>query len=65
LNRSLAAAGARDAVLAGRAALEMDHVRRVETELARRVAILPWIAREPVGAEGLSQVFAGAAITVQ
>jgi arsenite-transporting ATPase len=65
LNRSLAAAGARDAVLAGRAALEMDHVRRVETELARRVAILPWLAREPVGAEGLSQVFAGAAITVQ
>ena len=64
LNRSLAAAGARDAVLAGRAALEMDHVRRVETELARRVAILPWLTREPVGAEGLSQVFAGAATTV-
>jgi arsenite/tail-anchored protein-transporting ATPase len=32
LNRSLATAGVRDPVLAGRASLEMDHVQRVETE---------------------------------
>ena len=60
LNRSLAAAGARDPVLAGRASLEQEHVRRLEAELARRVAILPWLVHPPVGAEGLLQLFAGA-----
>jgi arsenite-transporting ATPase len=57
LNRSLAAAGARDPVLAGRAALELEHLRRVETELAQRVAILPWLVHEPVGTEGLLRLF--------
>lgn len=53
LNRSLSAAAPTDPVLRARAALEHPHIDRVARELARRVAVVPWQARAPVGPDRL------------
>jgi arsenite-transporting ATPase len=52
VNASLAAAGPTDPVLAARAAAELEQIAAV-TELAARVAVVPWLAEEPRGAERL------------
>jgi arsenite-transporting ATPase len=52
VNASLAAAGPSDPVLAERAAAELEQIAAV-TELAARVAVVPWLAEEPRGAERL------------
>ncbi|HBL31070.1 MAG TPA: arsenical pump-driving ATPase, partial [Acidobacteria bacterium] len=57
LNRSLARAGVQDPVLARRAAVERQHLRELQAAgLAPRIAVLPWLVREPVGVEGLAQM---------
>ena len=59
VNGSLAAAGVTDPVLARRAAAEVEQVRRVRDELARRVVIVPWVAEPPVGPDPLRRLAAG------
>lgn len=53
INGSLAAAQPRDPVLRARAAAEIPLIRRVKDQLARRVALIPFQATEPVGVERL------------
>jgi arsenite-transporting ATPase len=53
VNRSLAAAGTADPVLAARARAELAQIARVQDGLARRVAIVPWCAMPPVGRAAL------------
>jgi len=53
LNRSLAAAAPMDRLLATRAQAEIRHVDRVRASLARRVALVPWQAEEPIGLKRL------------
>ena len=45
INRSLAAPGTADPVLAARARAELAQIARVQDGLARRLAIVPWRAR--------------------
>jgi arsenite-transporting ATPase len=56
VNGSLAAAGPRDPVLAARAAAELEQIELVRTTLATRVAVVPWLAEEPRGADRLRQI---------
>jgi arsenite/tail-anchored protein-transporting ATPase len=60
INQSLAATGASDPVLAARARAELPLIERVRSGLAQRVAVVPLMAEEPVGAERLRH-FAGSA----
>jgi arsenite-transporting ATPase len=55
VNASLAAAGPSDPVLVARAAAEADQIAAV-TGLATRVAVVPWLAEEPRGADRLRQI---------
>ncbi len=58
VNGSLAAAQPRDPVLRARAAAEIEQIRKVK-ELARRVALIPFQAEEPVGVDRLSALSVG------
>ncbi len=49
INASLAAAGSSDPLLAARARSELPQIEKVDEELAQRLALTPWLAREPVG----------------
>ena len=60
INASLAAAVPRDPLLAARARFEIEQVRKVQTELSRRLALAPWLAEEPTGPEGLRRLTAEA-----
>jgi arsenite/tail-anchored protein-transporting ATPase len=53
INQSLLASGTVDPVLAARGGYEAPFIRRV-SELATRVALVPWRAETPVGIEGLA-----------
>jgi arsenite-transporting ATPase len=55
VNASFAAAGPTDPVLVARAAAEIDQIGAV-TGLASRVAVVPWLAEEPRGAERLRKL---------
>jgi arsenite-transporting ATPase len=59
VNNSLAAAAPASAFLEARAAAEEPALRRV-AQLCERVAIVPMVAREPVGADGLAPLTAPA-----
>lgn len=63
VNRSLSAAGPRDPLLAQRAHEERRHIADVTTRLARRTAIVPWLAEPPVGAPRLRALAQGAVVT--
>ena len=56
INGSLAAAQPRDPVLRARAAAEIPQIRKVKELLARRVALIPFQAEEPVGVERLNSL---------
>ena len=56
INQSLLASGTRDPLLCQRGAYEIPFIRRVSDTLARRCALIPWLAVEPVGHLGLEQV---------
>lgn len=53
INASLAAAHPADALLRRRAAAEIPQITQVRDVLARRVALIPFQADEPVGVERL------------
>ena len=61
INGSLAAAQPRDPVLRARAAAEIAQIRKVKEQLAKRVALIPFQAEEPVGVERLNSLAAGVA----
>ncbi len=61
VNASLAAAGPSDPVLAARAAAEREQIAALDG-LAGRVAVVPWLAEEPRGAERLEQIVRPAAV---
>ena len=56
VNASVAAAGPRDPVLVARATAELERIGQVMDGLAGRVAVVPWLADEPRGAERLRQI---------
>jgi arsenite/tail-anchored protein-transporting ATPase len=56
VNQSFYATGTHDPVLAKRGALELRYIAEVRDKLARRLALVPWQAESPVGAEGLQQL---------
>jgi len=55
INSSLAAASPSDPLLVARASEERQHIKRVQEHVAR-VAIIPWLAHEPVGGERLLEL---------
>jgi arsenite-transporting ATPase len=58
INASLTAAVSDHPLLRQRAANEHDQIARVRDELARRYAVVPMMAEEPVGAKNLRQLAA-------
>ena len=52
----LPSAGPTDPFLGARAQAEISQIRRVQSELAERVAITPWLAQEPVGPQALREL---------
>lgn len=58
INGSLAAAQPRDPVLRARAAAEIAQIQKVKEHLAKRVALIPFQAEEPVGVERLNSLAA-------
>jgi arsenite-transporting ATPase len=58
VNSSLAATDTHDPLLQRRAALELEQIERVRREHAARIAVVPWLAEEPVGAERLAKLSA-------
>lgn len=59
VNRSLAASGTRDPVLAARLAGEAAQLARVTAGLAKRTHVVPWVARPPVGIAALRSLVDG------
>ena len=58
INASVAATGTRDPLLRRRVAGELAQIARVQRDHARRIAIVPWLSEEPVGAEQLARMVA-------
>ena len=48
--------GSRDPLLSLRGDYEISFIRRVADELAPRCALIPWLAKAPVGSDGLQQL---------
>lgn len=60
INASFAAANPKDPVLRARAEAELTQIAKAKAELARRVALIPFQAEEPVGIERLAALAARA-----
>ncbi len=60
INQSFCATGTHDPVLAERGALELRYIAEVRDTLAPRLALIPWQAEPPIGADGLQRLFAEA-----
>jgi arsenite-transporting ATPase len=58
INNSLLATGSRDPLLRARMRAEAEQVARVQHGHAQRVALIPWVAGEPVGVERLRALVA-------
>jgi arsenite-transporting ATPase len=56
VNASLAAVGPGDPLLVARARSEHSQIEKVRNELAHRIALVPWLAEEPVGPERLGEL---------
>jgi arsenite/tail-anchored protein-transporting ATPase len=59
LNKSVLAAGTADPLLAARLAGEQRQMERLRAGLARRLFILPWLIRPPIGFTELSRLVMG------
>lgn len=57
INQSFAISDTRDPLLLARGRDEASFIREVTYGLSKRSVLLPWVAREPTGADGLSQFF--------
>jgi arsenite-transporting ATPase len=58
INQSLFASHTRDPILNQRGNYEVPFIRRVTDDLSERTALVPWLAEQPVGQAGLSQLVA-------
>jgi arsenite/tail-anchored protein-transporting ATPase len=56
VNASLAAAGSKDPLLAARARSELPQIEKVRAGMTRRIALIPWLAQEPVGPAALRRL---------
>lgn len=56
LNASLAAAGPTDPLLTARAHSEIAQIEKVREHFASRLALTPWVAKEPVGPAALREL---------
>ncbi len=56
INQSLLVSGTQHPLLAQRGQYEHTYIRRVGEQLARRCAIIPWLAEAPTGVQGLRQL---------
>jgi len=56
INQSFCATRTQDPVLAERGALELRYIAEVRDKLSRRLALIPWQAEPPIGAEGLQRL---------
>jgi arsenite-transporting ATPase len=56
LNKSVLAAGTHDSLLAARLAGERQQMERMSAGLAKRIFILPWLTRPPIGFVELSKL---------
>jgi len=56
LNKSVLAAGTHDPLLAARLAGERSQIKRMATGLAKRIFMLPWLTRPPIGFVELSKL---------
>ena len=56
INQSLLVSGTEHSLLAQRGQYEKPYIRRVSDQLARRCAIIPWLAEAPTGVQGLRQL---------
>ena len=65
VNRSLAATGTKDPVLAARLAGEATQLARVVDGLARRTYVVPWVPRPPVGIVALGALVEGRSLVDQ
>jgi arsenite/tail-anchored protein-transporting ATPase len=65
VNQSLAVTDTSDPVLVSRARAEIPLIERVRGELARRLAVVPMLAEEPVGADRLRDLARGGAPSAQ
>ena len=60
INASLAATDTRDPVLQQRMGSELEQIERVRRNHAKRIAIVPWMAEEPIGTQKLRALVQGA-----
>jgi len=58
INQSLFASHTKDPILHQRGNYEVPFIRRVADDLSARTVLVPWLAQQPVGEEGLSQLVA-------
>jgi arsenite-transporting ATPase len=58
LNKSVLAAGTRDPLLAARLAGERKQIERMASGIARKMFVLPWLTRPPIGFAELSTLVA-------
>jgi len=56
LNKSVRAAGTRDPLLGARMDSERDQIGRMADGLAKRIFVLPWLTRPPIGLVELSKL---------
>jgi len=56
INSSLAVRNPRDPLLAARAQSERPQIDKVRNELAKRVALVPWLSAEPIGSGRLREL---------
>ena len=57
VNASMAAAGPSDPLLMARAQAEHEQIAAVREHLAKRMALVPWLPKEPVGPVKLAELF--------
>jgi arsenite-transporting ATPase len=58
VNRSIAAAGTTDPLLAARLAGERQQMERIANGLSQHTYVVPWLARPPVGVAALEALAA-------
>lgn len=56
INKSILAAGTHDPLLQARLRGEVKQMDRIENGLAKKVFVLPWLARAPIGVEALGKL---------
>lgn len=56
VNRSVLSSGTKDPLLAARLQGERQQLERIENGLAKRLFVVPWISRPPVGIEALGEM---------